>query len=52
LTPPRRRVTANAVKRSLERRQAQSLAEEQLGCGKRLDDAALGALQEGFGNER
>ena len=32
----------------IERRQAQSLAKEQLGCGKRLDDDALGALEEGF----
>jgi hypothetical protein len=32
----------------IERRQVQSLAKEKLGCGKRLDDDALGALQEGF----
>jgi hypothetical protein len=32
----------------IERREAQSLAKERLGCGKRLDEAALAALQEGF----
>ncbi len=31
-----------------ERQQAQSLAKSQLGCGKRLDNAALVTLQEGF----
>lgn len=36
----------------IERRQAQSLAKEQLGCDKRLDDVALEALQQGFGEAK